>query len=212
MYNDCIDTIEYRECIIKIYPDNDAENPRSWDNLGTMVCFHRDYDLSDKHNFSDSQELLDYLKRNKTINLPLFLLDHSGLRMSTGDFFYCDPGQWDSGQVGIIYVDYEKIRKEYSVKHVTKSIKQKVCKVLESEVSTYDDYLSGNIYGFCAETAQGESIGACWGFFGDTAYMIDEAKSSIDYHIEQARKAHYNKLKNQIKQHVPFQYRIPLSI
>lgn len=212
MYNDCIETIEYRECIIKIYPDETADDPRDWDNFSNMICFHHNYNLGDKHNFSDSHELSDYLKKNKTLNLPLFLLDHSGLRMSTNNFLYCDPGQWDSGQVGIIYVDYEKIRKEYNVKHVTKNIKQKVYKVLESEVYVYDDYLNGNVYGYVTETAAGESIDSCWGFFGETSYMMEQAKSSIDYHIQEKRKEHYNKLKNQIKNNVPLQYRNSLSI
>lgn len=43
-------------------PDDDPPNPRSeWENFGTMVCFHRRYDLGDKHNFSDSSELLQEL-------------------------------------------------------------------------------------------------------------------------------------------------------
>ena len=40
------------------YPDN----PRSWDNIGTMVCFHPRYDLGDKHYYGSPAEfLLDLL-------------------------------------------------------------------------------------------------------------------------------------------------------
>ena len=36
---------KYRlEVILDTYP----ENPRKWDNLGTMVCSHRRYDLGDE--------------------------------------------------------------------------------------------------------------------------------------------------------------------
>ena len=40
------------------YPDN----PRSWDNIGTMVCFHSRYNLGDKHYYGSPAEfLLDLL-------------------------------------------------------------------------------------------------------------------------------------------------------
>jgi len=40
------------------YPDN----PRNWDNIGTMVCFHSKYDLGDKHYYGSPAEfLLDLL-------------------------------------------------------------------------------------------------------------------------------------------------------
>ena len=39
--------ISYKGYIIKIFQDEMAENPREWDNLGTMVCFHPDYNLGD---------------------------------------------------------------------------------------------------------------------------------------------------------------------
>lgn len=36
---------------IEICTDDDAESPRKWGNLGTMVCWHRRYDLGDEHDF-----------------------------------------------------------------------------------------------------------------------------------------------------------------
>jgi len=32
---------------ISIYYDHDAESPRDWDNIGTMACWHRRYNLGD---------------------------------------------------------------------------------------------------------------------------------------------------------------------
>jgi len=43
---------------LKIMYDDNAQNPREWDNLGKMMCWHRRYDLGDNHNFSDSQQFL----------------------------------------------------------------------------------------------------------------------------------------------------------
>ncbi len=88
------DTYEMGNIVGKVMQDEDPENPRrAWDNFGTMVCFHRRYDLGDKHDikhedFSGWDEMEDYLRKEKgaVIVLPLFLYDHSGLRMKVGSF------------------------------------------------------------------------------------------------------------------------------
>jgi hypothetical protein len=94
---------------IKIYPDTDPENPRDWDNLGTMICGHSRYQLGDKHNFDGGRAfLLDLLNMSedvplgvddllpraerKAVILPVYLYDHSGLAMNTTGF-HCP---WDS--------------------------------------------------------------------------------------------------------------------
>src|SRR3990172_5623508 len=159
-----VKTIQKNNCTIKIYQDENPESPREWDNLGTMVCFHSRYNLGDeKHGFYNPDDLQEFLNENKgkVISLPLYLYDHSGISMSTGRAypFNCP---WDSGQVGIIYITYEKIRKEYNWKHITKERKQKIISYLQGEVETYDQYLRGDVYGYdviCDKC--GENISSC---------------------------------------------------
>jgi hypothetical protein len=44
-----------RKATLAIIQDWSPESPRSWDNMGTMVCFDKDFDLGDKdHDFSRS--------------------------------------------------------------------------------------------------------------------------------------------------------------
>ncbi|MCX4363931.1 MAG: hypothetical protein OSJ74_11235 [Clostridia bacterium] len=40
---------------LEVFRDEDAENPREWENLGKMVCWHRRYNLGDKHEYEDPQ-------------------------------------------------------------------------------------------------------------------------------------------------------------
>lgn len=52
-----------RECkkdnkILRIFRDDNPEDPRSWDNLGRMVCFHRRYSLGDPHNYREPDDFL----------------------------------------------------------------------------------------------------------------------------------------------------------
>lgn len=219
--NDEIETIEYRGQLIKIYQDEDARDPRDWDNLGTMICFHNQYELGDEHelrteDFDNWDGVKQYLMKEKNafIILSLFLYDHSGLRMKIGSFsglLAQGHAEFDSGQVGFIYVTPEDVRKCYMVKRITEKIRNQVRNNLISEVNTYDDYLSGNVYGFMSETSDGEDIDSCWGFFGDTDYMISGAKSGIDCYVLEGRKQHYKTLKGYIKGKVPLMYRKPLD-
>jgi hypothetical protein len=183
-----IDSIEYKGCLITIFPDEDPPNPRmEFDHLGTMVCFHRRYNLGDRHEFQRPEEFMQFLKAEKPIYLPLFLFDHSGITISTESerFRACDPQGWDWGMLGYIYVTKENVCKEYNVKRVSRKILEKVTKLLEAEVAEYDHYLTGNVYGYeitKRERQEGEVIDSCWGFFGyPEDYMIPEAKSTIDH-------------------------------
>ena len=155
--------------LLTVQPDDFFPNPRREDeNFGTMICFHRRYDLGDEHDYSNSDDLIKdlYIKaagggdrgeqkyedltekydvwplssqRIQELNqalmsqiekmyvvLPVYLLDHSGLAMSTTDF----NDRWDSGQVGIIFVSFDKIREEMEVSRITPSIKEKAEQML----------------------------------------------------------------------------------
>ena len=181
---------EYKGHTIKIFLDDMAESPREWDNLGTMVCFHGRYNLGDKHDFDSPYDLEQFLKHSGAIHLPLYLYDHSGITMNTTGF-HCP---WDSGQVGVIYITKNTIRKEMSrkkgkkyipIKHVSKHDKARALALLRSEVKTYDDYITGNVTGFVIEKDD-EHVDSCWGFLGDydgEYGSLTEAKSIVDAEV-----------------------------
>lgn len=167
-----------KDKVLKIFIDESPENPRTWDNLGTMVCFHRRYDLGDKHNYSssdydswDEMESAIIKQEDVAVILPLYLYDHSGITMNTTGFS-CG---WDSGQVGFIFVSRETLRNEYGVKRISNKIIEKATKLLLGEVETYDQYICGDVYGFkvfkvetCDKGCEHEEeIDSCWGFYGD---------------------------------------------
>lgn len=52
----------YKGFNINWYYDHDPQNPRTdWDNLGHMICWHRRYNLGDKHNYSDVESFMSTL-------------------------------------------------------------------------------------------------------------------------------------------------------
>lgn len=151
----------YKDFDIEIYQDTDPMSPRDWDNLGTMYCFHKRYRLGDRHGYC-IQELNDLVKRKDVVSLPLYLYDHSGITMSTRPF----SCPWDSGQVGYIFVRYEKLRESFGTKRITKKVIKNALECLESEVSVYNDYLIGNVYGYIVKR-NGGNVDSCWGYIGE---------------------------------------------
>lgn len=174
-----------RAKVLKIVRDEEGCNPREWDNLGRMYCWHRNYKLGDEpYNLwtgKNPQEVLDELPKGSIV-LPLYLMDHSGISMSTGAF----SCPWDSGQVGYIVATPEKIREAYMVKRITKTIRERATECLKQEVKTYDDYIRGNCWGFVVEYADnGEHVDSCFGFLGDdkegiAEHLDDDVKGQLD--------------------------------
>jgi hypothetical protein len=173
--SDLVEKIQHNSKIVSIHYDRDVESPRDWDNLGTMVCFHKRYQLGDRdHGYNHSDygswdEVREAIAKNEdaAIILPLGLIDHSGISMYVGSgAHWCDPGGWDSGTVGFIFVSRDKLRKEYSKKRLSKKTLALAEKCLRAEVKTYDQFLRGDVYWYEVEDAKGNTIDSCGGFFG----------------------------------------------
>lgn len=153
-----------------------------------MVCFHKRYDLGDKHDFTP-ESIKKFVQRDDVVSLPLYLYDHSGITMRTSPF----SCPWDSGQVGFIYVTHARIKAEMGrpkgvnnftgIKHVMKKDIERAERALLSEVKIYDNYLTGEVYGYMVEDDEENHIDSCWGFYGDEGkkYMIEEAKQIVDH-------------------------------
>lgn len=170
MTRDAYHTEVYKGYRIVLHADSDPENPRKgMDNLGTMVCFHRRYNLGDEHNYSNPMDLLvtlgvdeEEIGVNPTDDLgdgsklrivwePLYLYDHSGITMKTTPF----SCPWDSGQVGIIYVTYARIAQEENVPEAERSTwvptAEQIAQyetILKGEVEVYDTYIRGDVLGY----------------------------------------------------------------
>lgn len=113
---------------------------------------------------------------NEALVRPLHLYDHSGITMRASAF----DCAWDSGQVGFQYMTHAKIKEEFGGKTINKTNTAKAIKLMDGELETYDDYLTGNVYGYIIKDSEDEELDACWGFIGDSDYCLSEAKASAD--------------------------------
>jgi hypothetical protein len=161
---------------LEIEQDNDPMNPRSdWDNITTMICFHKRYDLGDKTDYKSSDfdswiELKEQIESdNKVLMIkPLYLYDHSGITISTSPF----GCQWDSGQVGWVFITEKQLEsmcgKDFDVSE------EKLESIIDSDVKTYDSYITGDVYQYtiyeietCSMGHEHKSVVECCGSFFD---------------------------------------------
>lgn len=174
---------------LKVMNDEICESPRTFcENLGVMVCFHGRYSLGDKHDINsddydgwDDMEKYITGKLDTSVILPLYLYDHSGITISTSPF----SCRWDSGQIGFIYVTKENVRKEYNVKRITKSIREKVIEVLEGEVKDYDQYLTGDVYRYEIEDEDGDVVDSCGGYY-DKDECQSDGENLLEYYQKES--------------------------
>lgn len=156
----------------EIVQDTNPENPRrEWDNAAYMICWHRRYNLGDDKDVpyeGAPEDFEEWARENDVIYLPLYLYDHSGITMRTTPF----ADRWDSGQVGYIYMTPERIIEE-------KLDTEKCYELMRSEVAIYDQYISGEIYGYIIKE-DGEKVDSLWGLYG-REYAEEQARKMIEY-------------------------------
>jgi hypothetical protein len=85
-------------------------------------------------------------------------------------------------------------------------------RALRDSIRLYGYWAWGDVYGYVVEDEDGETLDSCWGYYGDYKsseweYMLSEARSAVDYRIEDERRAKIEQVKTWIRNRVPFQYR-----
>ena len=178
----------------------DADLKREWEQLEAGVVeqsgltgelpaeVYRDFliELCANGLSKAGREAVRDLAEHYHVIVPLYLYDHSGITMSTGKF----SCPWDSGQVGYIHVSYERAREEYGElpQADTPEERAKIAEYLDGEVKDYDDFLTGNLYGYSIEKAEGcehcgnvewEHVDSCYGFHG-----YDVEKNGMLEHVD----------------------------
>ena len=165
---------EYR---FRLIHDETPNSPREWDNLGTIVAWHSRYDLGDESGGEDpSQWYRDWKTENPDgMIFPLFMYDHGGIALSVRSFMgRAHHAEWDSGQVGWVYVTRAKLVDEQMGDWSEDRVREGV----EAEIDTYSKYINGDVWGFtlesrptapcpsCNRSHDWELEDSCWGFFG----------------------------------------------
>lgn len=186
-----IESFKHAGKTIEIHVDDDPLNPRKeYDNLTTIVHWHRRYDFGRKIEPMSEIEVYEMVAEDGDevlAILPLYLFDHSGIKINTTGF----SCQWDSGQVGWVYVTRSNAEKMGCVGDRYTYEGGKPVKVgtwdeealkesIRGEVQVYDCYLTGQVYGYIVKGRDGETLEDTWGFIGDLDYVRKEAKETAE--------------------------------
>ena len=171
---------------VKTEQDPDPFSPREDDNLGIMVCFSNSHNLGDKHDvdfndYSSWDEMeQDMFKSKKACAvLPIYVYEHGGLTINTTGF----SCRWDSRRLGLIYMTKETYLSNFGGKIMTKKRKEHAEKILLGEVETYDQFLTGDVYGFVISDENGNEVDSCWGYYGEE-YCLQEGVSCVPEEVE----------------------------
>jgi hypothetical protein len=205
----------------KVVFDNDPSSPREWDNGAVMVCEHRRYNLGDENgrdlaieavresrdyrpsweeydnpnmlDLSEPGDLWKAIQRcSDILAAPLYLYDHSGISIAMakgGNPFHCQC------MVGFTFITKAKVLENFMKpegSRLSAALKAKAFALMEAETSTYDDYLTGQVFGYVVYTADEDGdeldqLDSCWGSYGQE-YCESEAKSMAEYHAKEERR------------------------
>jgi len=187
---------KFRGLQIKIYQDDADESPGEYgDNNLFLVGYHREFTVekdqiitkqdlvlcftNPKELDEDEKAEVEYL-RSKYHIFGLEAYIHSGVCLALsreGDF---PDRQWDVSQLGAVLVAREEWKEEADARNAALSL-----------IDTWNDYLSGNIYGYVIEDAAGEHIDSCWGYYGEyEAGALAEARSIVDHLTNKGKTDH----------------------
>jgi hypothetical protein len=173
--------------LVQVVPDQDAPNPRkdlerTWTWATSRRAGYSDTGAMDITDWRD----MEAKERERYLAWPLGLLRHSGDVIYIGSGAHgCDPGGWDSGQMGVAYMTKEEavniwgsvwkngevIRKGT---RLTKKVREKAFECLKAEVAEMNAYLRGDVYGVVVTCLETEEDDSCWGFLCDGWKGIEE--------------------------------------
>ena len=198
---------------IRVSQDENPDGPDAWgDNNLFLVGYHRDftvegpktkagYHIINKREAADiitgkadpeDTGVQDILAKYHVFALSAYI--HSGVKLYLGDIV-CAPFDtpssqggrgWDTSLLGAVLVAREEARTLKDAQNMAEGL-----------VSTWNDYLSGNVYGFTIEDAQGQHIDSCWGFYGEydkDGGALLEARAIVDARTNKGATDHNGQL------------------
>lgn len=138
-------------------------------------------------------KILYELFRKYYVWLPIYAYEHGGITISTSRSGYPYNDRFDSGTLGFIYCSKSDAKDNWNKGTWTKELEDKTLSLLEAEIQTYDDYLTGNVYGYMIKKLDNdgdpidEVVESCWGYYpehdnrSDHAECLDAAKSVVEF-------------------------------
>jgi len=136
---------------LTIQQDNNAQSPRTNDNLGHMLQTKnrrsQHYTLSDDGTTQDREALASWwASQDKRGLLYTLQRNESDGCLTVGVQRYNFNNTEDVLPDGFYYASYDALRAAYGHKVVSAKDRIKACRVLHNEIEDYNSWVSGNVY------------------------------------------------------------------
>lgn len=159
---------EYKGYAITVEQDEQPESPNDWGNTDLFLTANHNQFYVKVRGYNPGEFNLEDVSEEYHV-FPLIAYIHSGVSLSMSRDHYPFNCPWDAGQVGYVFASKESWKEEKEAGEAALSL-----------LETWNDYLSGNVWGFVVEDEDGLPLDSCWGFYGDPDYCLNEAKASVD--------------------------------
>lgn len=143
--------------------------------------------------------------------LPISMYEHSGISIWLGSKDGHPDSRWDCSSIGFAYIEKTVAEKEMLQRILPEGDntdwKQWAYDIMEGEMKTYDQYVTGEVYGYMIEDEDGDEASdsdlcGCWAYY-DKEQLLQDAKDDIDRYIkkkETQRKNNISAIITNIKQ------------
>lgn len=164
-------SLEYKGFKIEVRYDEYPEDPRTWNNIGTIYTNMRNID-PDGHKIDELMDEEGELDLDGYIWIKVYAYIHSGIVLSTsGRGQFSDP--WDSGLFGIIAV-----RKDDP--DIKGMMEETVLNYLAEEIRVYSAYLEGDVLMYTIYDGT-DMVDRGDGYYDeDEDSVMEEAKQTVD--------------------------------
>lgn len=161
---------------IKVIQDMNADSPDIWrDEERFLVYDHRQFSVQRKG--FNAREIFEATKKKKTFNgywvFPVYAYIHGGVALSVGSHNFPDA-RWDVSMSGFALIKRES--GTYTEKTAFKAA--------EGLIEEWNQYLSGDVYGYKIVDENDDEIESNWGYYGSECCMT-EAESIVEFLINE---------------------------
>jgi len=166
MRDDGREVFEHNGYKVSIIPDTDAEQPGKYDEECFIVTTRNRYFEVKGPNEETADTIGENLEEWEETHhvYKLNALIHSGVHLSiTSDLKEYYMG-FDSGQIGFLLVKKDETPDPF--------------KYAQGMVEEWNQYLSGDVWGYTIEDGEENAYDSCWGFYG-FEYAKQEAISNV---------------------------------
>jgi hypothetical protein len=190
---------------IELDQDGSSANPRENETTGSvLVTWERNYHSPEPASWLPDElysAVSEWASRDDVDAYRIVRFAHithapilyiGGLtRGGNGELGYDDEPSQGAGYVGLVVVTGASWR---DVNGPAKPTPEAARDLAHWEVRRYSEWVTGNVFGYVAETSDGETVDSCWGYIGsdEFAYMFSQGAEALGEGAQEISESEYN--------------------